>query len=298
MCLCASQLDICDGNVETASEWILENNWRELIEEEDGDEGGEEAGGDVDDEDARVLEQQQTRLPLRASAAVAAPAMVVSAQSNHGLTISGGSAQPGPDNAQSPRSTNTNPVEHHQGTHYQQRHHHHQHNQQFASSSSAAVGSTNANTTATASSNGRALDRDFDSGGEHDLESDEGEFEEDEDEDDDDDDDDDDDEDGHSYYDSGDEAYFHSGSGGGSALLPLTKRIKITREDDGESTAAADGDGTVAKMKDSNQEMYWVAFDGQVVRKTLIELLNTTLSKLAHSKVTLLNKSTKHIDEV
>lgn len=34
------------------------------------------------------------------------------------------------------------------------------------------------------------------------------------------------------------------------------------------------------------------------VARSFAELLNTTLSKLAHSKVTLLNKSTKHIDEV
>ncbi|GLE10778.1 hypothetical protein PINS_up023018 [Pythium insidiosum] len=125
-------------------------------------------------------------------------------------------------------------------------------------------------------------DREFDSAADHELESDEegedeGDEEEEEEEDDDDDDDDDDDGDAHSYYDSSDEAYF-------SRTMPqLTKRVKVS---------------TDAKALDpSTTECFWAAFDGVVVPKTMIDLLNTTLTKLAHSRVVLLNKSSKHIME-
>lgn len=41
-----TQLDMCDGSVEAASEWILEHDWRELEREEEGDaEGDATAGG-------------------------------------------------------------------------------------------------------------------------------------------------------------------------------------------------------------------------------------------------------------
>ncbi|KAG7390896.1 hypothetical protein PHYPSEUDO_006380 [Phytophthora pseudosyringae] len=83
------------------------------------------------------------------------------------------------------------------------------------------------------------------------------------------------------YYDSGDEAGFRVGG-----VLPLTKRVKITTsKEEGAETKADD---------------FWVAFDDQVVIKSMIggtELLNTTLGKLAHSKVVLLNQPAKDLDE-
>jgi hypothetical protein len=145
------------------------------------------------------------------------------------------------------------------------------------------------------------------SGGEHEGDSDEGDEEEeddeddedeDDDDDDDDDDEDDDDDDGNAFFDSGDDAFAQS------MLPPLSKRVKVTKGD--EEKAGADG--------------FWVAFDDVVVNKNLIgaflfllltvliarligcvciaELLNTTLSKLAHSRVVLLNQPSGTIDGV
>jgi hypothetical protein len=146
------------------------------------------------------------------------------------------------------------------------------------------------------------MDREYDSGGELDSEDGEGEGEEDEDEEDEEDDDDEDDEDGdaNSYYDSGDDSYYHG------SMPQLTKRVKVTR------------DPTLTNLE--SNEYFWVSFDGQIIPKTLIgksvcikesdcmyrilillvfvELLNTTLTKLAHNSVTLLNKSSKHMTEV
>ncbi|CAI5746832.1 unnamed protein product [Peronospora destructor] len=64
---------------------------------------------------------------------------------------------------------------------------------------------------------------------------------------------------------------------------PLTKRMKMTKSRETESQAKADD--------------FWAAFDGQVVVKSMIELLNTTLSKLAHSKVVLLNQPAMKLDQ-
>ncbi|KAG6622231.1 uncharacterized protein IUM83_09762 [Phytophthora cinnamomi] len=90
------------------------------------------------------------------------------------------------------------------------------------------------------------------------------------------DDDDEDEDEDEMYYDSGDEAAGRAGE-----VPPLVKRVKISKGKDGK---AGDDD-------------FWVAFDGQVVMKSMIELLNTTLSKLAHSKVVLLNRPAKEVEE-
>nr|CCA18879.1 hypothetical protein PITG_08794 [Albugo laibachii Nc14] len=104
-------------------------------------------------------------------------------------------------------------------------------------------------------------------------EEDEGEDDEDEDEEDEEEDEDDDDENATPYYDSGDEAFFQG------ELLPLNKRIRVT---------------ATREFSDSlKSEFYWASFDGVVVQKSLIELLNINPSKLAHNRITLLNKSSK-----
>ncbi|CAH0482742.1 unnamed protein product [Peronospora belbahrii] len=63
---------------------------------------------------------------------------------------------------------------------------------------------------------------------------------------------------------------------------PLTKRTKISK--------------TRETKLHANEDDFWVTFDGQVVVKSMIELLNTTLSKLAHSKVVLLNQPALELD--
>ncbi|KAG6952840.1 hypothetical protein JG687_00012751 [Phytophthora cactorum] len=79
------------------------------------------------------------------------------------------------------------------------------------------------------------------------------------------------------YYDSEDE-----GVSMVERILPLAKRIKIT-------TLREEGD-------EIKTDDFWVAFDGKVVIKSMIELLNTTLSKLAHGKVVLLSIPAKELD--
>ncbi|TYZ58898.1 hypothetical protein PybrP1_008187 [[Pythium] brassicae (nom. inval.)] len=239
-------LEICDGDVETASAWLLENNWRDVLERDgdddddtlDGDDGDVAQAEDEDDDQ----EDGDPPPPLMRVSATAPSRPPLGEETNPGLTISGGSLQR-PGNAvaaaaaapgaaaDAPRRLGPHGYFARRGGH--------------AGAMLRAAG--------------RHDDREFDSGGEHDGESDD--YEEDEDEDDEDDDDDDDDDDAHSYYDSGDDAFFHGGLGGG--LAPLAKRVKITKED---ADAAAE-----ARANDPKQEMYWVAFDGQVVRKTLIE---------------------------
>ncbi|KAF4043009.1 hypothetical protein GN244_ATG04482 [Phytophthora infestans] len=81
------------------------------------------------------------------------------------------------------------------------------------------------------------------------------------------------------YDDSGDEGEFAL-----ERIPPLDKRITIT--------ATLREKGEVIKADD-----FWVAFDGQVVIKSMIELLNTTLSKLAHRNVVLLNIPARELDE-
>ncbi|RLN72685.1 hypothetical protein BBJ28_00022518 [Nothophytophthora sp. Chile5] len=149
----------------------------------------------------------------------------------------------------------------------------------------------------------------YDSAGERESDE-EAEEDEEEEEEDDEDDEDEEDEEGNRYYDSEDDTLFQGG------LPPFAKRTKITKPqaEAGETTRGADE--------------FWVAFDDLVVPKTMIgrlicpfwcisesscltcfndscgcsslcvELLNTTLSNLAHSKVTLLNQPAKEIDEV
>ncbi|KAG3144840.1 hypothetical protein PI126_g13979 [Phytophthora idaei] len=82
---------------------------------------------------------------------------------------------------------------------------------------------------------------------------------------------------GDMYYDSEDE-----GVSMVERIPPLAKRIKIT-------TLREEGD-------EIKTDDFWVAFDGKVVIKSMIELLNTTLSKLAHGKVVLLSIPAKELD--
>ncbi|ETP01163.1 hypothetical protein, variant 4 [Phytophthora nicotianae CJ01A1] len=81
------------------------------------------------------------------------------------------------------------------------------------------------------------------------------------------------------YYDSGDEGEFMV-----ERIPPLTKRVKITTN-------------LTEKSGEIKADDFWVAFDGQVVVKSMIELLNTTLSKLAHRNVVLLTKPAKELDK-
>ncbi|EQC37856.1 hypothetical protein SDRG_04879 [Saprolegnia diclina VS20] len=106
-------------------------------------------------------------------------------------------------------------------------------------------------------------------------EGDEGEGD-DNDEDEDDDDEDDEDED-NMYYESGDdgEAGFRH-----RQIPPLAKRVKITTSADGSST-----------------ERYWVACDADTVEKSMIELLNISLTKFAHQRIVLLNQNTRVVDK-
>uniref|UniRef100_K3W566 CUE domain-containing protein n=1 Tax=Globisporangium ultimum (strain ATCC 200006 / CBS 805.95 / DAOM BR144) TaxID=431595 RepID=K3W566_GLOUD len=65
-------LDICDQNVETASEWILENNWRDLIEENDegddavgdGEQQQQQEGGEANDRLQQELSLPQPPPPV------------------------------------------------------------------------------------------------------------------------------------------------------------------------------------------------------------------------------------------
>ncbi|DAZ94637.1 TPA: hypothetical protein N0F65_010724 [Lagenidium giganteum] len=224
----ARVLEICDENVEAASDWILENNWSDLVDEEataatiqvqaNNGEGG--------DEDTTNEERQ-----VPAGNAVATTTVVAVASTVNEVAAAAAAPVVAADRAHS------------------------------ASDHRSLVSHAN-----------------FGFDVEHDGESEEGEDEEDEEEEDEEDDEEDEDDgDGH-YYDSGDEgAFIHR------AIPPLAKRIKVTASADSPSQA--------------KQEHFWVAFDDQVVQKSLIELLNTNLSKLAHEKVALLSKSTKLVSE-
>ncbi|KAL4094684.1 hypothetical protein PRIC1_010342 [Phytophthora ramorum] len=77
------------------------------------------------------------------------------------------------------------------------------------------------------------------------------------------------------YYDSGDELGFRVGG-----VPPMTKRAKVFKSE--------------GKTGDNE---FWVAFDDQVMTKSMIDLLNTTLTKLAHSKVVLLSQPVKEVEE-
>ncbi|KAG9404473.1 hypothetical protein AC1031_004680 [Aphanomyces cochlioides] len=71
------------------------------------------------------------------------------------------------------------------------------------------------------------------------------------------------------YYDSGDEG---DGAYTERRIPALTNRTKI---------APTDSNG--------NEPRFWVAFDNQVMQKSMIELLNISLSKFAHHRVAVLN---------
>ncbi|KAF0682399.1 Aste57867_25487 [Aphanomyces stellatus] len=99
-----------------------------------------------------------------------------------------------------------------------------------------------------------------------------------EDEEDDDEDEEDDEDEDNMYFDSGDEDG-GGGGGGGPAYMerripPLTTRTKISPSENAQG---------------SKEQRFWVAFDDQIMQKSMIELLNISLSKLAHHRVALLN---------
>lgn len=178
--------------METASEWILQNDWRELLEDEveeaDQEQQQDQAvdGGNVVEQvDEPPQEQQQQQaavihaLPMAMQQATITNTMVARTVEVPTMVVS--TAANLPANA---AQFDGHAVNGHR------RHH---------------------------------MDGGFDSTAEQDLDSEDGE-EEDEDDEDEDDDDEDDDEDGHSYYDSSDEAIFHG------TVMPLTKRLKVTRQ--------------------------------------------------------------------
>ncbi|KAK1946543.1 hypothetical protein P3T76_002096 [Phytophthora citrophthora] len=77
------------------------------------------------------------------------------------------------------------------------------------------------------------------------------------------------------YYDSDDERGFRMGG-----IPPLVKRVKVSTSEG-----------------QAGDDSFWVAFDDQVMIKSMIELLNTTLSKLAHNKVVLLCQPARQLNE-
>ncbi|TMW67941.1 hypothetical protein Poli38472_007613 [Pythium oligandrum] len=247
-------LEICDQSVEAASSWLIENDWHELVDDEEDEQQAQEEVREVDNQ--RAVNGDQRQRPTVAQTLPSANAAFV------GTTVISTSAI-----AATYGNSNGTPT---------------------APMASMALNSTS---TARFGMNGREghhglFETARRSNGatrfHHDLDGDDVESEdaedddEDEEEDDDDEDDDDDDGDANSYYDSGDEAYYHN------SVPHLTKRIKVTQDD---------------KPRDAKSECFWASFDDQTMSKTLIELLNTTLSKVAHSKVTLLNKTSAHLDE-
>ncbi|RLN88845.1 hypothetical protein BBJ28_00017749 [Nothophytophthora sp. Chile5] len=269
---CLLQMEICDQNVETASEWLLENDWQELTEDQEL--AGEQAIADTAADTgvaaataiATTVATQPRPTPLaRRDGYEPAPAPPRPDDSHFVARFSGGGrGDPTPATATAadlrlrtmvvstevnlpdPNGQRDNP-------------------RPFYARRTVAPG--------------------YDSAGERESDEEAEEEEEEEEEEDDEDDEDDEDEEGNRYYDSEDDTLFQGG------LPPLAKRTKITkpRAEAGETTRGADE--------------FWVAFDDLVVPKTMIgrlilELLNTTLSKLAHSKVTLLNQPAKEIDEV
>lgn len=176
--------------METASEWILQNDWRELLGDE-AEEVDQDQEQDQDTDGGNALQQQQRQVdePPQQQAAVI-----------HALPMA------------MQQATITNPTA------------------ARTVEVPMMVVSTAANLPANAaqfdghSVNGHRrhpMDGGFDSTAEQDMDSEDGEEEDEDDEDEDDDDDD--DEDGHSYYDSSDEAIFHG------TVVPLTKRLKVTR---------------------------------------------------------------------
>ncbi|KAE9106758.1 hypothetical protein PF010_g12509 [Phytophthora fragariae] len=78
-----------------------------------------------------------------------------------------------------------------------------------------------------------------------------------------------------------DETYYDSGDDAAARVPPLKTRVKVSK----------------GVQRKAGADDFWVAFDDHVVMKSMIELLNTTLSKLAHCKVVLLNQPAKEIDE-
>lgn len=180
--------------METASEWILQNDWRELLEDDEAEELGQDQNQDQEIEqnpDGGNVSQQQQQVdepPVQQTAAI------------HALPVA----------MQQASITNTAAVR--------------------TVEVPTMVVSTAANLPVNAAHfDGHAVNGHrrqhmdgFDSTAEQDVDSEDGEEEDEDDEDEDDEDDD--DEDGHSYYDSSDEAIFHG------TVVPLTKRIKVTRQ--------------------------------------------------------------------
>lgn len=253
-------LDVCDQNVEAASDWLLSNDWQELMEDEE-DIGGAAQNDDRDEETVEDGEggvgvnhrRNQTASAANGSHGTSGSIAMPGVLPNRRVaspTSSHGSEQPGLTMAFSAGPSSTLGLD--DGRHRANRVRSHQrHSHRHGDDD---------------------IDQDYDSAVDLDADSEDGDEEEEED---DDDDDEDDDGDANSYYDSGDESFYTH------TMPQLAKRLKITRD------ASKLGEG----------EYFWPSFDGQIVPKTLIELLNTTLTKIAHSSVMLLSKSSKVVDE-
>ncbi|KAJ0409466.1 hypothetical protein P43SY_002356 [Pythium insidiosum] len=232
----ARVLEICDGNEEIASEWLLENNWQDLLPEDEGDAETRRSDGlgDVErervglaaDEQAEDEEEEEEEEREDLSRASGELAQLARPPPQHRLAAT----MPLPTSMSSPHRR-AEPTELPSATATEV-----ESNAMVVSAESTMMARAGRivdgnhrqpreRSNVTMTPNDDILgqdDRDFDSSGDHDLESDdEGEDEGDEDEEDEDDedeDDDDDDGDAHSYYDSSDEAYF-------SRTMPeLTKR--------------------------------------------------------------------------
>lgn len=81
-------------------------------------------------------------------------------------------------------------------------------------------------------------------------------------------------------------------------IQPLAKRRRISITDKSATTTTTTGNSTptpsLNNAFEKEEERYLVAFDdhlknGELVQKTLIELLNTSLTKLAHQQVVVSN---------
>ncbi|KAJ0412183.1 hypothetical protein ATCC90586_005796 [Pythium insidiosum] len=277
----ARVLEICDGNEEIASEWLLENNWQDLLPEDEGDaETRRRDGlGDVErervgfaaDEQAEDEEEEEDEEREDFSRASGELAQLARPPPQHRLAAT----MPLPTSISSPHRR-AEPAELPSATATEV-----ESNAMVVSAESTMMARAGRivdgnhrqpreRSNVTMTPNDDILgqdDRDFDSAGDHDLESDdEGEDEGDEDEEDEDDedeDDDDDDGDAHSYYDSSDEAYF-------SRTMPeLTKRVKVS----------ADG----RLVDPSATECFWAAFDSVVAHFFSISELDMVWRSVMHA---------------
>uniref|UniRef100_H3GRZ5 CUE domain-containing protein n=1 Tax=Phytophthora ramorum TaxID=164328 RepID=H3GRZ5_PHYRM len=215
-------LEICDQSVAVASAWLLENDWQDLMLEDE-----EAAAPAANIHAANITPSAANITPSAANVTIARDADTLVQQNRVAST----EVRVADRSNQDQRVTNTLPPH-------------------LTRGSTGLFG----------------FEAEFDSEDEDEAAGiEEGDEEEDEEEDEDD-----------VYYDSGDELGFRVGG-----VPPMTKRAKVFKSE--------------GKTGDNE---FWVAFDDQVMTKSMIDLLNTTLTKLAHSKVVLLSQPVKEVEEV